>query len=339
MKDLGDLIRMNDLFHESAVLHLATSVGLFDQLTIPATATEIATAQHWVERKTRIVLDVLVALGLLDKSDGYYVDTDSTKRFLTTASDSSMIAIIDHQRLQWSLWGDMDGVLRSDTPTPAQQEVRLARDSAANRAFTRAMIRLSQENVVDLLAVPELAGAGHVLDLCGGHGLYLASLARENPDLTGEVWDLEPARRVAVETLAELGVADRVTFEARDVLAPGAFEGRSADACMLNDCLHYFDRDGVRRVVGGAVSTLAPGGTLIVTTMTLDDDRVTPPGAAGFSLHMMLNTHFGELHPTAWIEEVMGDAGLAVERQPFGSLGRASLLKGHVTTNDPGRMT
>jgi hypothetical protein len=70
------------------------------------------------------------------------------------------------------------------------------------------------------------------------------------------------------------------------------------------------------------------GGLLVVMTMTLEADRVSPPSAAGFSLHMMLNTNHGGLHPTPWIEGVMDEAGFAVERRPLGSLGRYSLLIG-----------
>ena len=62
--------------------------------------------------------------------------------------------------------------------------------------------------------------------------------------------------------------------------------------------------------------------------MVLEDDRVSPPWAAGFALHMMLNTRHGGLHPANWIESVLRDAGLAVERHDLGSLGRIALLVG-----------
>jgi SAM-dependent methyltransferase len=325
---LGDIIKVNDLFHDSALLHMAVATRLFDVLTEPKPADEVASAQGWVPRKCRILLDALVSKDLLDKQGDLYVNRADTTRFLTTGGESYVGAIIDHQRLQWDLWGRMGEVLASDQPTAAQQELRLRKDEAANTAFNHAMVQLSRDNLDDVLGVTELATAHRVLDLCGGHGTYLAALAQKHPDLTGEVWDRETARDLATQTFERAGVADRLGFRAQDVLEPEAFVGESADACMLNDCLHYFDDDEVRAVIGRAAGLLSSGGVLLVLTMTMDGDCVSPPSAAGFSLHMMLNTNHGELHPTPWIEEVMGEAGLVVEHRPAGSVGRYSLLLG-----------
>jgi SAM-dependent methyltransferase len=325
---LGDIIRINDMFHDSALLHMAVASRLFDDLTTPQRADVVAAEHGWVPRKCRILLDALVAKELLDKQGDLYVNRADTTRFLTTGGESYVGAIIDHQRLQWDLWARMGEVLASNEATDVQQELRLRKDEAANTAFNQAMVQLSRDNLDDVLGVSELAEAGRVLDLCGGHGTYLAALALKHPELRGEVWDRETARELATQTFAQAGVADRLGFRAQDVLEPEAFAGASADACMLNDCLHYFDEAEVRTLIGQAAGLLSSGGVLVVLTMVLDNDRVSPLSAAGFSLHMMLNTNHGELHPTPWIEKVMGEAGLAVERRPAGSVGRYALLLG-----------
>jgi SAM-dependent methyltransferase len=325
---LGDIIQLNDLFHATALLHTAVATRLFDRLVEPASAADVADDMGWIERKCRVLLDALVALDLLTKDGDRYRNTENATRFLTTGSESYVGAIIDHQRLQWQLWGRMGDVLSSEAPIDAQQELRLRRDGAANTAFNRAMVQLSRDNVADVLTVPDFADAHRVLDLCGGHGRYLAALAQKHPGLTGEVWDLETARDLAQETFEEFGVADRLSFKAQNVLEAEAFAGQSADACLLNDCLHYFDETEVRTVIGNVASILATGGLLVVMTMTLERDWVTPASAAGFSLHMMLNTNHGGLHPTPWIEDVMNQAGFDVERRPVGSLGRYTLLAG-----------
>ena len=330
---LSDIIRLNDLFHESALLHMAIETELFDRLTEPSSAGKVAAEMGWVEGKTRIVLDALAAIGLLQKDGGSYRNTESSTTYLTTTSDGYVGAIIDHQRLQWGLWRRMGDVLESDGPVEAQQELRLKKDPAANEAFQRAMVQLSRDNVNDVLAIPDFATTERVLDICGGHGTYLARLAEKHPGLTGEVWDLENSRERALETFARHGVDDRLTFRTVDASDPDAFEGESADACMLNDCLHYFDEGEVRTLIGRTAGLLARSGLLVILTMTLASDGITPPSAAGFSLHMMLNTSHGVLHPTAWIEDVMRQSGLGVESRPLGSLGRYTLLIGRKLTD------
>jgi SAM-dependent methyltransferase len=330
---LSDIIRLNDHFHDSALLHMAIETELFDRLITPSSAQEVAAEMGWVERKTRIVLDALAAMGVLHKDGTHYRNTQSSVTFLTTTSDAYVGAIIDHQRLQWELWRRMGDVLESDAPVEAQQELRLKKDPAANDAFQRAMVQLSRDNVADVLAIPDFARTGRVLDLCGGHGTYLARLAEKHPNLTGEVWDLETARERALQTFARHGVADRLTFKVVDVLTADAFAGEMADACMLNDCLHYFDEGDVRTLIGRAAALLESDGLLVVLTMTLASDGIAPPSAAGFSLHMMLNTNHGVLHPTAWIEDVMRKSGLDVESRPLGSLGRYTLVIGRKLPN------
>lgn len=325
---LGDIIALNDMFHDAALLHAAVEQRLFDQLTAPAPAARVAGELGWVERKTRIMLDALVALGLLTKDGDDFVNTENTTRYLTSTSEAYVGAIIDHQRLQWPLWRRMGEVLSSDGAVEAQQEVRLKKDDAANAAFNKAMVQLSRDNVADVLTLPDFAHTGRVLDLCGGHGSYLAALAQKHPDLRGEVWDYSSAEELARQTFADHGVADQLEFRACNMLDPDVFDGASADACMLNDCLHYFDEAETRTLIEKVASIVPQGGLLVIMTMTLDADRITPPSAAGFSLHMMLNTNHGGLHPTPWIRGVMDDAGFEVERKPLGSLGRYTMLAG-----------
>ncbi len=228
VQTLGDIIRLNDAFHDSALLHQAVAARLFDALRAPATAAEVATTPGWVERKVRILLDALVALGLVVNEGDRYRNAPVADRHLVTGVDGYVGAIVDHQRLQWPLWGRMDEVLAADGPVAAQQEVRLAGDPAANHAFNQAMVQLSRDNLADVLAVPDFATARRVLDVCGGHGTYLAALAARHPALAGEVWDLPPARDLAERTFAAGGVADRLRFRARDVRDPGTFAGEAA---------------------------------------------------------------------------------------------------------------
>ncbi|MNO02975.1 hypothetical protein D3C81_2235510 [compost metagenome] len=59
--------------------------------------------------------------------------------------------------------------------------------------------------------------------------------------------------------------------------------------------------------------------------MTLDEDEIHPALSADFSLHMMVNTVNGELHPTRWLAKQMQDQGLSVDQEP---IGRYTLLVG-----------
>jgi hypothetical protein len=96
---------------------------------------------------------------------------------------------------------------------------------------------------------------------------------------------------------------------------------------MLNDCLHYFAPATVARIVGWAAGALLPGGALVILSMKLDDDGITPAFASDFSLHMMVNAGNGGLHSTGFLIDAMRAQGLSIETK---DLLRYNLLVGRM---------
>jgi hypothetical protein len=200
----SDIISMSDSFQESAILQFANYSGLFELLKEPATAETISESKGWLLRKTKLLLNVLTSLGLVVKTDNKYCNTQSTNQVLTKDGSSYVGALIEHQRLQWQLWSKISEVLSCEEPIEGQQEVKLKKDPHANDAFNQAMLQLSKENIASIVALPEMEGEKSILDLAGGHGTYLAALAKYNPHITGQVWDFATAREAASTGLCRL---------------------------------------------------------------------------------------------------------------------------------------
>lgn len=327
--DLGYLLRVADQFHDSALLHFAHASGLFELTTEPRSVADVVDRFGWVPRKAEILLDALVAIRLLAKTDdGRYRNVPVSDQYLVKSRPGYMGGVIEHQRLQWRAWSHLGEVMAATEALPWQQEKRLQGDPQANEAFHQAMRNLARANLPRFLALPQVQGRVHVIDLAGGHGTYLAAMARQNPELTGEVWDLAGAEPQALETFREYGCDGRCRFHVRDITEPASFVGARADVVMLNDCLHYFDRPTVRDLLARASELLEPAGTLLVATRVLDEGGTTPTGAVRFSLHMVVNTARGGLHVTPWIAEQMERLGLCVSRSSLDPLGRYVILVG-----------
>ncbi|KQV90445.1 methyltransferase [Rhizobacter sp. Root1221] len=320
---------MADQFHDSALLQFAHASGVFEWTTTPCAAPDLAGHMGWVSRKTAIFLNALVAIGLLTKDTrGQYLNTPVADECLVKSRPGYMGGVIEHQRLQWDTWTRIGDVLSTQDVLPWHQEQRLRTDAAANDAFHSAMRNLARANVPALLALPIPKGRKHVIDMAGSHGTYLAAMAHADSELTGEVWDLPGAQRLARETFDEYGCAERCAFHTKDITVPASYDGVKADLVMLNDCLHYFEPEMVSDVLALAAGVLAPGGTLLLATQLLHADGVTPAPAAGFSMHMMLNTARGGLHASPWIAQRMGDLGFSVSEWPLDPTGRYVVLLG-----------
>lgn len=325
---VGSIFRMGDQFHDSALLHFAVAERLFDDLVDQTSAAELAARRGWLPEKSEIVLNALTALGLLRKAGDRFQNTLPSDSFLRSTSREFVGPIIDHQRLQWSLWSMIGQSLVTQHSTVHQQENRLASDSKANAAFNQAMIRLAKDNIAQLLESGLFAGAGRVLDICGGHGAYLAEIAKQYPNVTGEVWDLATTREVAEQQFRSGALESRLSFREIDIRKTDWRTDEQCDLCMLNDCLHYFTYAEIQVIIEGVVSLLRPGGKLVILTMTLDPTGTAPPSAAGFSLHMMLNTRHGKLHPTDSIVELLRGAGLQTTATTIGALARYTMIVG-----------
>ena len=141
------------------------------------------------------------------------------------------------------------------------------------------------------------ADEGHkwkVLSLAVGHGLYEITLARHNP--SAEVWAVDWANvlQVARENAAKAGVA------ARYHTIPGsAFEvnyGEDYDLALVVNFLHHFDLSTCEKLLRKVHGALRPGGRAVILEFVPNEDRVSPPLPASFSLIMLAGTPAGDAY-------------------------------------------
>src|SRR5207237_5160859 len=105
------------------------------------------------------------------------------------------------------------------------------------------------------------------------------------------------------------GVADRVK------LLPGsAFEadlGVGYDYVLLTNIFHHFDMPTCEKLMRRVHAALKPGGKAITLEFVPNEDRVSPPMAASFSLVMLAGTDAGDAYTFAQYERMLAPAGFA----------------------------
>jgi 2-polyprenyl-3-methyl-5-hydroxy-6-metoxy-1,4-benzoquinol methylase len=118
-----------------------------------------------------------------------------------------------------------------------------------------------------------LSNGAKVADVACGVGWAAISLARAYPNVTVDGFDLdEYSIEIARRNAAEAGVADRVTFEARDAADP-ALRG-AYDFATVIEAIH--DLSQPVAVLGAIHEMLKPGGTLIVADERTEDAFTAP---------------------------------------------------------------
>jgi len=148
-----------------------------------------------------------------------------------------------------------------------------------------------------------------VLDIAAGHGLFGITIARLNPKAGITAVDWAGVLTVARENAQAGGVADRYK-----TIAGSAFDvdyGSDYDFILLTNFLHHFDQPTCEKLLKKVHAALAPEGRAVTFDFVPNEDRVSPPVAASFSLMMLGTTPSGDAYTYSEFERMFRNAGFS----------------------------
>ena len=297
-------------FQRAHALKTAVGLELFTHIDDGAvTAPTLAERTGAAERGIRILCDYLTIVGHLTKQDGRYGLTPNSRALLSKRSPVYMGSMGDfllNEGLLQAFLHLPEAVKQGGAPP--DPEGPLAPDHPMWSEFARSMAPLM--DFVGERAAAQLTASGpatKVLDIAAGHGMYGINLARRNPQahVTGLDWATVLA--VARENAARFGVGERYHT------VPGsAFEaefGSGYDLVLVPNLCHHFGREANVALFKKIRVALAPGGRIAIVEFVPNDDRVTPPTAAAFSLMMLAGTPEGDAYTFREYQEMLKAAG------------------------------
>lgn len=283
------------------------------------TAAEIAKRCDASERGTRILCDFLCIMGFLNKEANRYSLTQDSAIFLDKRSPAYMGGVtgfISTPELtdafrNFAAIVRKGGTISSEGGTVSAENpiwVKFARAMAPMMAMPAQMLA----KIVDPNADAKLK----VLDIAAGHGLYGIEFDKNNPQAEVVALDWAPVLEVAVENAKLAGVSDRYS-----TLAGSAFDvdyGTGYDLVLLTNFLHHFDIPTNETLLRKVYPALNDGGRVATVEFVPNDDRITPPDAAAFSVTMLGGTEGGDAYTFAEFEKMFANAGFAhSEIQPL----------------------
>jgi SAM-dependent methyltransferase len=307
MREPASILQLITAYWGSMALFAASDIGIFAALSRgPKRPSDLAGELSVPERPLRMLLEAAVGLGLLRCQDGRFANTELAETYLVEGRPTFLGAAIRYAADSYALWGELPAVVRTGR-APARAEGYLGADPDRTRHFVRAMHARAlgvAHGVVDLIDLPPETT---LLDLGGGPGTYSLLLARKIPGLRAVVFDLAPIVAIAKEIIASFGLGDRVRVEAGD-FTTGPYPAPMG-AALLSGILHREPAATCRAVIKNVWEALEPGGTIIISDIMLNGDRVSPPFATLFALHMLVSSERGGAHSKQDHCEWLEDAG------------------------------
>jgi precorrin-6B methylase 2 len=263
------------------------------------------------ERGVRILSDYLTVIGFLHKENGRYSLTEDSALFLSKRSPHYMGTIADfltnEQHFQ-NLAKLSDAVKHGGTATNEHGGNREPNDGLWV-SFARSMAPLTVPAAIFIaqLVRAQEAGPMRVLDIAAGHGMYGITIAQQNPKAQITAVDWPAVLQVAKENAEKAGIAGRYT--ARPGSAFEAELGNGYDVVLLTNIFHHFDKETCVQLMRRVHETLRPGGKAVTLEFVPNEDRVSPPTEAGFSLNMLVGTDAGDAYTLAEYQGMFGKAG------------------------------
>jgi len=80
---------------------------------------------------------------------------------------------------------------------------------------------------------------------------------------------------------------------------------------LLTNIFHHFDAPTCEKLMRRVHAALKSGGKAITLEFVPNEDRVSPPMAAAFSMVMLASTDSGDAYTFAQYEKMFGNAGFA----------------------------
>jgi ubiquinone/menaquinone biosynthesis C-methylase UbiE len=276
------------------------------------TKAEIAEACQASERGTRILCDYLVIIGFLTKENGKYGLTPDSAMFLDRRSPGYMGSVIDFM-LSPMLTDNFKRLTEAVKKggSAAEGEAMVAPDHPVWVKFARAMAPMMAmpAQLLARLVDPDGNQKLKILDIAAGHGLFGLAFARQNPEAEITAVDWLNVLEVAKENAQSAGVSDR--YHTRAGSAFDVDYGEGYDVVLLTNFLHHFDVPTCEHLLRKVNSALAKGGRAVTLEFVPNDDRVTPPLAAAFSMMMLGGTPGGDAYTFAELEQMFRNAGFA----------------------------
>lgn len=298
-------------YQQTAALRAAIELDIFTAISEGHdTPAKLAARCHCAERGARVLCDYLTINGFLSKQSDAYALTPESRLFLVRTSPAYMGgvagflasgALVDASRTF------TESVRKGGTTLPDQGS--MTPEHPMWEDFARSMVAMMRPPAQAIAQLAGADGALKVLDIAAGHGIFGITVAQTNSQAEIFAVDWKNVLAIAAENAQRAGIADRY-----HQIAGSAFDvdfGADYDIVLLTNFLHHFDAPTNERLLRKVHAALKDGGRAITLEFVPNDDRVTPPIAAAFSLTMLGSTEAGDAYTFRELEAMFRHAGFS----------------------------
>jgi len=299
--ELAAILGKARAFWEARVLMTAAELDVFSLLAeTPKTAAQLSREIASDDRATEALLNALVALGLLVKTERAFRVRPGFESALSRSAPETVLPVLLHMAQLWDSWGQLTEIVRKGN---GGRSVRaLESDEKAIAAFIGAMHAIGLGLARSVVARLDLSGHRNLIDVGGGSGVYTIAVLRAASRMRATIFDRPLVTEIARQKLAEEGMTDRVVLANGDFYTDALPGGH--DLALLSAIIHQNDAEQNVALYRKVFDALVPGGAIVVRDFVMSEDHSEPADGALFAINMLVNTAGGSTYS---FEDIRGD--------------------------------
>jgi len=291
-----------------SALHAALNLQLWEKIASGEdTADKIVAQEGWDLIGTRVLLDAICALKLLNKDADRYSLVPESACYLLPGKPTYKGGILQNELL-WEGNGKLAEAIRSGK-RPVQYDATTAdmvgiwiADYSRSWVYPESYLDTA-EKLWQSLEIQARAGL-RVLDVACGPAPRSLALARKHPGVHLTWLDWEAVLQTALKVTAGLEIANQVSLLAGDLWSVD-FGSNSFDVAYLGNVTHFFSPEENARLFGKVYTALAPGGMMVVNSVARRENE----RAAWDGLWLYAETASGGAYDFAEYKAMLESAG------------------------------
>jgi precorrin-6B methylase 2 len=288
---------------ESRALLTALELDVFTAVGSGATAADVAQKISTHPRATEMLLNALVATGMLVKQQGVFRDTPATARYFAEGSKDNARPGLIHTAHIWHRWSNLTECVRAGTAVGHQEMAERGDDWT--KPFIAAMHHNAAERAPLVVQAVGTTAVERLLDVGGGSAAYSIAFAQANEKLHATVLDLPTVLPIAQGHINAAGLAGRVETRAGDLRRDPL--GKGFTMVLVSAICHMLSPEENQDLFRRCFAALEPQGRLVMQDFILEPDKTAPKQAALFALNMLVGTPAGSTYSheeySAWLRE------------------------------------
>lgn len=298
-------------YQRSRALQAAVNLDLFTAIaegfdTVSALARRCGTA----ERGARILADYLVVQGFIVKEGDRYTLTEDSAVFLDRRSPAYMGSALGflHAPMFTAAFENVTAAVRKGG-TITGEAGTVAPDHPIWVEFAKSMMPMMGKPAEEIarLVSQIKPPVKKVLDIAAGHGLFGIEIAKRCPGAEIVALDWPNVLAVAQGLASQAGLGPRYRTIAGDAFREDF--GTGYDLVLLTNFLHHFSAAACESLLRKVHACLNSAGRVMTLEFVPNDDRVSPPGVAEFSLIMLATTPEGDAYTFREYERMFRNTG------------------------------